>query len=356
MLFFFPLVTCVGAEVGLEVWALGVGLGAAGVFTAVDGRLFFPRSGSPATLGLHRTGGHLWSSQQGLLVKGQMTSGLVVGKVAEVAGVVVKVWHVGVVSWVWCHGLRRNEPGVMEGHHGRVLLRAVGVKVPWCDLTEASSAVPLHTSSLSVVKVIYIMYRVGEGSPTCLVIAINALVQLWLDCRGFSGRQELSHEAAVVDLLALLSWLVLKHDFFMVRSVLFELWQLLGVVVQRRVEFGRRAAPVGQQEVNVPRCLAVIIQELLCHLLRVPQLLWAAWWQFAACRFKRESSSVRLPHLGVREREDIIRLCCSRRVYSVMWTKKTYFFVLISDCCASTVLKDNLNRYTSVKSQKWDSV
>lgn len=120
--------TCVGAEVGLEVRALGVGLAAAGVFTAVDGGPLFP-CGPSTTLPLHPTRGQLRSNQQGLLVKGQVTSGLAVSVVTEKVGVVVKVWHVAVVSRVRGHSLRWYEPAVGEGHHGGVLQGIVRVKV-----------------------------------------------------------------------------------------------------------------------------------------------------------------------------------------------------------------------------------
>lgn len=52
--------TCVGPEVSLEVWALGVGLAAAGVFAAVDGGPLFPCRPS-TTLHLHPTRGQLLS-------------------------------------------------------------------------------------------------------------------------------------------------------------------------------------------------------------------------------------------------------------------------------------------------------
>lgn len=120
--------TCVGAEVGLEVRALGVGLAAARVFTAVDGGPLFPRRPS-TTFPLHPTRGQLWSNQQRLLVELQMTCGLTVSVVAEKVAVVVKVWHVAVVSRVRGHSLRRHEPAVGEGHHGGVLQGVVRIKV-----------------------------------------------------------------------------------------------------------------------------------------------------------------------------------------------------------------------------------
>ncbi|KAA8594562.1 hypothetical protein FQN60_011697 [Etheostoma spectabile] len=87
------------------------------VFTAVDGRPLLPCSFS-TTLPLHPTRGQLWSNQQGLLVKGQMTGCLAVSVVTEKGGVVVKVWHVAVVSSVRGHSLRWYEPAVWVGHHG----------------------------------------------------------------------------------------------------------------------------------------------------------------------------------------------------------------------------------------------
>lgn len=118
-----------GAEVSLEVRALGIGLAAARVFTAVDGGPLFPWR-LTATLPLHPTRGQLWSNQQGLLVKGQMTGGLSVSVVTEKGGVVVKVWHVAVVSSLRGHSLRWYEPAVGVGHHGGVLLGIVRIKVP----------------------------------------------------------------------------------------------------------------------------------------------------------------------------------------------------------------------------------
>lgn len=62
-------------------------------------------------------------------MKGQMTSGLAVGVVTEKVAVVVKVWHVDVVSRVRGHSLRWYEPAVGEGHHGWVLQGIVRGKV-----------------------------------------------------------------------------------------------------------------------------------------------------------------------------------------------------------------------------------
>lgn len=157
------LFTCVGAKVSLEVRALGVGLAAAGVFTAVDGWSLFPRSSS-ATLPFQPTRGQLLSNQQRLLVQGQMPLAVVV--VTVKAGSVVKVGQVAVVSRVRGHRLRSDEPVFRDGYHWRLLLLLllllvvviVGVEVPWCDLTEASSAVSFNTSSLGEVKLIYVMH------------------------------------------------------------------------------------------------------------------------------------------------------------------------------------------------------
>lgn len=127
---FLLLVTCVGAEVSLEVRALGVGLAAAGVFTAVDGWSLFPSSSSD-TLPFQPTRGHLLSNQQRLLVQGQMPLAVVV--VTVKAGSVVKVGQVAVVSRVRGHRLRSDEPVFRDGHHGRLLLLVVvivGVEVP----------------------------------------------------------------------------------------------------------------------------------------------------------------------------------------------------------------------------------
>lgn len=117
-------ITCVGAEVSFEVGALGVGLAAAGVFTAVDGGPLFP-CGPPTALPFHPSRGQLGSNQQGLLVKGQMTRGLAGDVFTEKACVVIKVGHVAVVS-----GIRGDEPAVGICHRGGMLLGIVGVKVP----------------------------------------------------------------------------------------------------------------------------------------------------------------------------------------------------------------------------------
>lgn len=120
-----------GTEVSLEVRALGVGLAAARVFTAVDGWSLFPRSSS-ATLPFQPTRGHLLSNQQRLLVQGQMPLAVVI--VTVKAGSVVKVGQVAVVSRVRSHRLRSDEPVFRDGHHGRLLLLVVvvivGVEVP----------------------------------------------------------------------------------------------------------------------------------------------------------------------------------------------------------------------------------
>lgn len=211
--------TCVGAEVSFEVWALGVGLGATRVFTAVSGRPFFPCRPAP-TLPLQTTRGQLWSNQQRLLVEGQVTRGLAVGIVTEKASVVVKVWHVAVVSRVSAHSLRWYEPAVGKGHHGRVLKGIVRSKVTWWHFTEVSSTVSVQAACLGEAKLICVRKN-RKQSQTCLVINITMVIQFRLDrghC-GFRRGQEIHHQAPTVHVQMLLSCLVLKHGCLLVRAV-----------------------------------------------------------------------------------------------------------------------------------------
>lgn len=135
-----------GPEVSLEVRALSVGLAAAWILTAVDGRPLFSRGPAP-TLPLHSSRGQLSPNEHRLLVKGQLTIDLAV--VTENVGVVVEVGHIGVVSEVRGQSLSLDEPGVMEGQHGWMLLRVVGVVVPGRDLTVVSCADLLKSKSIN---------------------------------------------------------------------------------------------------------------------------------------------------------------------------------------------------------------
>lgn len=261
------------AEVGLEVGALGVGLAAAGVLAAVDGWPLFP-SGPPTALPLHPTGGQVRPDQHLLLVAmGRVSRGLGVRVFAVKVG--VKVGHVAVVSGVGGHDLWRDEPAVGEIHHRGVLLSVVGAEVP-----EASSAVSLSAPSLRDFKLIYILC-IREQNPR-LVLAVTMVIQLRLHRRGFSRSQELG-QAAAVHLQALRSGLVLEHVHLLVCCV------QVGLDVQSaEVEVRRRVAPLRQQELHVPGCLALVVQELVCGLRAEMDLLRAA---------QRDRPIVRLPHL-----------------------------------------------------------
>lgn len=57
------------------------------------------------------------------------------------------------------------------------------------------------------------------------------------------------------------------------------------------------AAPLGQQELDVPGRLALVVQELLRHLLAELGLLRTAWRQFVQRRVQRERPVLGLPHL-----------------------------------------------------------
>lgn len=123
--------TCVRAQVSLEVRALGVGLAASRVLTAVDGRPFLTRW-SPCALPPESSRGQVLSDQQGLLVVGLLDAGLSVGVLAERGSVaVVKVRHVAAVvsGQLGRGGLRLQEPAVREGQHQGVLQRVVRGKV-----------------------------------------------------------------------------------------------------------------------------------------------------------------------------------------------------------------------------------
>lgn len=175
-----PLITCVGPEVGLEVRALGVGLGAAGILTAVDGRSFFHR-GPPPTLLFHSTRGQMWPDHHGLLVIGQMHGGLGVGVgvVTKKAGVETKMRHVAVRSRVGGHDLWLDEPAVWHDAQWVMLLGVVVVKVPGSELSVTSSAVSVSTASLWDVKLIDILY-VREYASIRLVAGVIMVVDLWL--------------------------------------------------------------------------------------------------------------------------------------------------------------------------------
>lgn len=175
-----PLITCVGPEVGLEVRALGVGLGAARVLTAVDGRSFF-HSGPPPTLLFHSTRGQMWSAHHGLLVIGQMHRGLAVGVgvVTKKAGVETEMRHVAVRSRAGGHDLWLDEPAVWHGAQWYMLLGVVVVKVPGSELSVTSSAVSVSTASWWDVKLIDILH-VRESASTRLVAGVVMVVDLRL--------------------------------------------------------------------------------------------------------------------------------------------------------------------------------
>ena len=151
----------------------------------------------------------------------------------------------------------------------------------------------VSSASLLEAKLIYIS-QTGNGSPTCLCLAIM-VVQLWMVCCGLIRGQELCHEAAAAHRHTLLTWLLLERGPLLVGRVRVE--QPLITAFQRRVEFRRRVAPVRQQELNVPRCPAVVVQELLCHLLGDLQLLGDAG--FVTEGVQRQRAALRLPHLDV---------------------------------------------------------
>lgn len=177
-------------------------------------------------------------------MKRQIAWGLAVRVVEEKVGVVVEVGNVAVVSGIRVHRFRWDEPAVGDGHHRRMLLGIVGVKFPWCDPTERSSAVSLHTAPLGEAKLIYVRLT-GKCSPTCLVVIISKVVEFWLERYCCSSRvQEFRHEAATVNLQTLLAWLVFEHACFLVQPVWVELREPLIVAVEGRVEVRRQAAPV----------------------------------------------------------------------------------------------------------------
>ncbi|TNN57974.1 hypothetical protein EYF80_031798 [Liparis tanakae] len=237
------------------------------VFTAVDGGPLFARRPSTA-LPLQATRGRLWSNQHGLLVERQMTRGLAVGVFAEAVGVVVEVGHVAVVSGLGGHGLKRYEPAVGEGPRGGVMREAVLIHVG----------------------------RIGIRSPSRTLVFITAGVQLRR--RGSGRGQELRHEAAAVHLHVLWSRWVLEHVHLLVRRVRVQLREPLRLAaVQRRVEVGRRAAPIGQQELDVPGGLAVVVQELLRHRGGDLQLPGTAGGRLVAERVWEERVGLGLPHL-----------------------------------------------------------
>ena len=107
-----------GAEVSFEMGALCVALAAAGVFAAVHSRSFFagwPLSAPP----LRPARGQQRPGHQGLLLEGQLTSGLAVDKLREKVGVVVEMRHVAIVSRVRVDAWRRDETAVVrKGHQG----------------------------------------------------------------------------------------------------------------------------------------------------------------------------------------------------------------------------------------------
>lgn len=245
--------TCVGAEVSLEMGALSVALAAAGVFAAVHGRSFFPSGPLPAlpfraTRGQHRHG------HQRLLVEEQLTSGLAVDKLREKVGVVVEMRHVGVVPRVRVRGWRREEVVFWKGHHGRLVQWVVRAETTRRHLAGVSSAVPVHACSLRVAELIFTSLS-GKCQQARWIGTVSVLVELRLGC-GCSWRQDIHHQAALVGLMMLLSSSVLYHRRFLVRRP-------LAAVVRRRFDFRRQGAPVGEQELNVPGCLAVTVQKIL---------------------------------------------------------------------------------------------
>lgn len=89
------------------------------------------------------------------------------------------------------------------------------------------------------------------------------VVGLWEDRghRGVRGGHEVRHHAPIVHLQLLLHCLLLEHGRLLVRSV--RVLLPLFIVFQSGVELGRWAAPRREQKLNVPGCLAVVIEQLL---------------------------------------------------------------------------------------------
>lgn len=245
--------TCVGAEVSLEMGALSVALAATGVFAAVHGRSFLPSGPLPA-LPFRATRGQQRHGHQRLLVEEQLTSSLAVDILREKVGVVVEMRDVGVVPRVRVHGWRREEVGFWKGHHGRLVQWVVRAETARRDLAGVSSAVPVHAWSLWVGELIFMSVS-GKCQQARWISTVSVLVQLQLGC-GCSWRQDIHHRAALAGLMMLLSSSVLYHRRFLLRRP-------LAAVVQRRVDFRRQGAPVGEQELNVPGCLAVTVQKIL---------------------------------------------------------------------------------------------
>lgn len=120
--------TCVSAEVSFEVGALRVTLAAARVFTAVDGRSFFPCR-PPSALPFQPARRRLCHGHRRLMARGQMSCGLTVDILTDMIGIAIKMGHVVVVMRVRGHELRWHEPALGYGYHGRVLHRIVRSKV-----------------------------------------------------------------------------------------------------------------------------------------------------------------------------------------------------------------------------------
>lgn len=89
------------------------------------------------------------------------------------------------------------------------------------------------------------------------------VVGLWLDYghRGIRGGDEVRHDAPTVHLQLLLHSLLLEHGHLLVRSV--QVLLPLFMIFQSGVELRRWAAPRREQKLNVPGCLAVVVEQLL---------------------------------------------------------------------------------------------